>query len=106
MNGYVSNLSQIALCRRVTCSDGRESGVKLIELDNGILSCELLESNALDIGRLCYRGRNVAFISRNGYDNFARGFERRFCGGMLYTWAIPTTRGFSAIICASRARLI
>lgn len=85
MNGYVSNLSQIALCRRVTCSDGRESGVKLIELDNGILSCELLESNALDIGRLCYRGRNVAFISRNGYDNFARGFERRFCGGMLYT---------------------
>lgn len=90
MNGRISNLRQIAKCRRVVCTDGKESGVRLIEIDNGVLSLELLESNALDIGSLSYKGRNISFISANGYDNVSTDFPHTFPGGMLYTCGLDS----------------
>lgn len=90
MNGRISNINQIAKCRRVVCADGRERGVRLIEIDNGLIRAELIESNALDIGCLSFMGKNVSFISANGYDAASDGFERTFPGGMLYTCGLES----------------
>lgn len=76
---------QVSSIRRVECVDGRSRGLKIIELDNGLISLDVLESKALDIGFARYKGKNVSFICKNGYDNVESDFGRAFNGGLLYT---------------------
>lgn len=82
---YLGNLSQLVRVRRAECTEGVERGLKIIEVDNGLINFDILESNCLDIGRLCYNGKNISFISKNGFGKSDGAFENNFCGGMLYT---------------------
>ena len=52
MEGKVSNTAQIAYVRRYTLTEGRETGLKIIEVENGRLRFLLNESRALDIAQL------------------------------------------------------
>ncbi|MBE6632018.1 MAG: DUF4432 family protein [Ruminococcaceae bacterium] len=85
MNKKIGNVAQICSARRVLCTDAKEDGVRLIEISNGILNFSLLESNALDIAQLFYKGMNASFISRNGFVSKELPFLNYFPAGMLYT---------------------
>lgn len=88
----VGSLDQLIYSKRVVMTEGLESGLKLILIDNGNgLSCQLLENRCLDIGKLTYKGINLSFLSKSGYvsPDYSypiRGeFANYFHGGMLYT---------------------
>ena len=93
MNGMISNLSEIAYLRRYTYSAGRESGVEVIECDNGKIRFLLNVSCALDIIQLWHGGTNVSFISKNGFSVKHTAFPSRFEGGMLYTCGLDSIGG-------------
>lgn len=93
MEGKVSNTAQIAYVRRYTLTEGRETGLKIIEVENGRLRFLLNESRALDIAQLWHGGKNVSFISKIGMNSDESSFLNRFEGGMLYTCGLESVGG-------------
>ena len=93
MNGKISNLSQIAYVRRYTIDGGVEDGLKVVEVNNGILRFILNESKALDVMQLWHKGTNVSFVSKNGFTKRETPFLNRFEGGMLYTCGLDSVGG-------------
>ena len=85
MDKKISNLSQLAYIKRYVLTDGKENGIKVVEIDNGKIRLTLNESKALDIMQLWYNGKNFAFISKNGFSGGNNHFLKRFEGGFLYT---------------------
>lgn len=90
--GYIGNPSQILTLRRVTVSDGRAKGTEIIEVKTAAgLELDILPNAGLDIGQARYRGMNVSWMSKNGYDNpavispYETEFVNTFPGGLLYT---------------------
>ena len=84
---------QKAYIRRYTLTDGKENGIKVVELDNGILRVLLNESKGLDIMQLFHNGVNISFVSRNGFTARDIDFMNRFEGGMLYTCGFDSIGG-------------
>lgn len=98
-SGYLSHAQQAYTLRRVTLEEGAARGTQVIEVVTADgLSVDILPDAGLDIGQARYRGRNVTFISKNGYDSPVRagrehGFLRSFPGGLLYTCGMRSTGG-------------
>lgn len=90
MNGKISNFMQIACVRRYTLTEGKESGLKVVEVNNGVLRFLLNESKALDIMQLWHGGVNISFVCKNGFTSREIPFPRRFEGGMLYTCGLDS----------------
>ena len=90
--GYIGNPSQLVTLRRVTVSEGKAKGTEIIEVKAaGGLELDILPDAGLDIGQCRYRGINMSWMSKNGYDSPARispyetEFVNTFPGGLLYT---------------------
>ncbi|MBO2517309.1 MAG: DUF4432 domain-containing protein, partial [Clostridiales bacterium] len=90
--GYISRTGQLFGVRRVECLDGQEKGNTILEVYTaGGLRVEILPDHGLDIGQAWYRGINMTYISKNGYDHPYRDmpyedeFLHYFPGGLLYT---------------------
>lgn len=82
MNKALSNTEQVQGIRRYTL----ENGLKVIELYNESMHVLLNESKCLDIMQVFYKGVNVSYISKNGFNNNNHlPFEERYEGGTLYT---------------------
>ncbi len=99
-SGYICHPGQLYSARRVTVSEGRAKGTEIIEICTaGGLQVEILPSTGLDIGQVRFKGANMTFISRNGYDNpsiinpYETEFLNTFPGGMVYTCGLRTTGG-------------
>lgn len=92
-NGKISNSMQMASVRRYTLTEGRESGVKVIDCDNGCLRFLLNESNGLDVMQMYHKGQNVSFLSKNAFEGREIDFLNRFEGGMLYTCGLDNIGG-------------
>lgn len=92
-NGKICNSLQSAYVRRYTLTDGAENGLKVIEVNNGVLRLLLNESKALDIMQLWHKGDNISFVSKNGFTARELPFTRRFEGGMLYTCGADSVGG-------------
>lgn len=90
MDGKTSNFNQLAYVRRYTLTDGAESGLKIIEVNNGVLRFLLNESKALDMPQLWHMGTNISFVSKNGLTARELPFPRRFEGGMIYTCGLDS----------------
>lgn len=90
MNGKISNFQQLAYVRRYTLTDATEAGLRVTEVNNGVLRFLLNESKALDMMQLWHRGVNLSFVSRNGFTSRELPFARRFEGGMLYTCGLDS----------------
>ena len=97
-NGYVCNPQQAYTLRRVVISEGKASGVKVIEIATaGGFQIDLLPDSGLDIGQVRFKGVNMSWISKNGYDAprcdnpFELEFLKYFPGGMLYTSGLRST---------------
>jgi len=90
--GYIGNAAQLVTIRRVTLNEGRARGVEVIEIKNADgLELDILPSTGLDIGQCRYKGINMSWMSKNGYDSpavinpFEDEFGKSFPGGLLFT---------------------
>lgn len=90
--GYIGNPSQLVTLRRVSISEGRAKGTEIIEVKTaGGLELDILPDAGLDIGQCRYRGINMSWLSKNGYDSpaaispYETEFVNSFPGGLLYT---------------------
>ena len=90
--GYLGNPAQLVTLRRVTVNEGTAKGTELIQVHTaGGLALDLLPDAGLDIGQCRYRGVNMSWMSKNGYDSPAAisshedEFVHTFPGGLLYT---------------------
>lgn len=99
-SGYLCHPQQLYTLRRVEICEGRARGTSLIEIcTSGGLQLDLLPDAGLDIGQLRYRGINLSFLSKNGYDSPAAisphetEFLHTFPGGLLYTCGLRSTGG-------------
>ena len=90
MNGKIANQMQIASLRRYTLTEGRASGLDVIDCDNGKLRFLINVSRACDVMQMYHEGENLSFISKNGFEARALPFRRRFEGGMLYTCGLES----------------
>ncbi len=97
-SGYLCHPWQACTLRRMTITEGKAHGTQLIEgTTAGSLSLDILPDAGLDIGQVRYRGTNVSFICKNGYDSPAvispheDEFLRTFPGGLLYTCGLRST---------------
>lgn len=99
-SGYLCNTQQMVTLRRVTIAEGKAKGTAVIEVatPDG-LQVDILPDAGLDIGQVRYKGVNVSFISKNGYDSpaaiapYETEFLNTFPGGMLYTCGLRSTGG-------------
>ena len=90
--GYIGNPAQMVTLRRVTISEGKARGTEIIEVKTaGGLELDILPNAGLDIGQCRYKGVNMSWMSKNGYDNpalispYETEFVNTFPGGLLYT---------------------
>lgn len=90
--GYLGNPAQLFTLRRVTMTEGRAKGTDIIEVCTaGGLSLDILPDAGLDIGQCRYKGINMSWMSKNGYDSpaaimpYETEFSNTFPGGLLYT---------------------
>ena len=90
--GYIGNPAQLVTLRRVTINEGRAKGTEIIEVKTaGGLELDILPDAGLDIGQCRYKGVNMSWMSKNGYDNpavivpYETEFVNTFPGGLLYT---------------------
>ena len=97
-SGYVCHPQQIYTLRRVTVAEGKAKGTEIIEVATaGGLQVDILPDTGLDIGQARFKGVNMAYISKNGYDSPAANlpyeaeFSHTFPGGLLYTCGLRTT---------------
>lgn len=98
MNQYIGNSQQLFSVRCIELTEGKAKGVAVIEVNTADgLQVDILPDTGLDIGQVRYKGVNMSFISKNGYDNPSRilpyetEFVTTFPGGMLYTCGLRST---------------
>ncbi len=99
-SGYLCHPMQRYTLRRVTLEEGKARGVQVIEVVTaGGLQVDILPDTGLDIGQVRYRGVNVTFLSKNGYDSpaaflpYEQEFLHTFPGGLVYTGGMRSTGG-------------
>lgn len=97
-SGYLCHPQQMYTLRSVTLDQGKARGTRVIEVCTaGGLQIDLLPDTGLDIGQVRYKGVNMTYISRNGYDSptsivpYENEFFTTFPGGLLYTCGLRTT---------------
>ena len=90
--GYIGNPAQLVTLRRVTVNEGKAKGTEIIEVKTaGGLALDILPDAGLDIGQCRYKGTNMSWMSKNGYDSpavispYEMEFLNTFPGGLLYT---------------------
>ena len=93
MDGRISNFQQVASIRRYTLTEGREKGLDVLDCDNGKIRFLLNVSKACDIMQLYHEGKNMSFVSQNGFTKREISFLKRFEGGMLYTCGLDSVGG-------------
>ena len=68
--GYICHPQQMCTVRRMTVAEGKAKGTEIIEICTADgLQVDILPDTGLDIGQVRYKGCNVTFISKNGYDS-------------------------------------
>ena len=99
-SGYLCHPQQMYTLRRLTIADGKAKGTGIIEVCTADgLQVDILPDAGLDIGQVRYKGTNISFISKNGYDSpasvmpYETEFLNTFPGGMLYTCGLRSTGG-------------
>ena len=90
--GYTGNPAQLVTLRRVRLGEGRAANTEIIEVVTaGGLSLDILPDTGLDLGQCRFRGINMTWMCKNGYDSpsailpYETEFINTFPGGLLYT---------------------
>lgn len=85
MEPKLSNINQVMRVSEYLSADNTSFGMRLIEIDNGIIRCLINLDRAMDIYSLAYKGTNISYLSKLGLNKKNEKFKERFEGGMLYT---------------------
>ena len=90
--GYIGKPAQLVTLRRVEVKEGRARGTQIIEVRTaGGLELDILPDAGLDIGQCRFKGINMSWMSKNGYDSpaaispYENEFLNTFPGGLVYT---------------------
>lgn len=86
----VGTMKQVAGWRRGMYTEGKEDGLRFLEMNNGVLDATILESRCMDLSSLHYRGIPLQFSGCNGWVHpaFADAMQQPLHsvnGGMFYT---------------------
>lgn len=85
---YVGSMQQMAYIRKVTCEEGRSTGLRMFDVKN----------ECLDVAGLTYKGINMNFLSkpglqgRNHYDTNGQEALRSIMGGLFFTAGMDEKR--------------
>lgn len=88
---YVGSMQQVAYVRKVTCEEGRSTGLRMYDVKNGCLQYQVMCDKCLDVSGLSYKGINMNFLSkpglqgRNHYDTNGQEALRSIMGGLFFT---------------------
>lgn len=63
---YVGSLQQMAYIRKVTCEEGRSTGLRMFDVKNGCLQYQVMCDKCLDVAGFSYKGINMNFLSKPG----------------------------------------
>ena len=63
----VGTMKQVAGWRRGMYTEGKEDGLRFLEMNNGVLDATILESRCMDLSSLHYRGIPLQFSGCNGW---------------------------------------
>ena len=95
---YTGAPEQLFGLRKVQLQEGGASGCTVVEATTaGGLQADVLADTCLDLGLVRYKGINVSFLTKNGYDSPARfaecekRFINSFPAGLLYTCGLRST---------------
>ena len=98
--GYIGNPAQLVTLRRVTVAEGKAKGTEIIEVKTAAgLELDVLPDAGLDVGQCRFRGVNMSWMSKNGYDNpsvihpYELEFLNTFPGGLIYTCGLRSAGG-------------
>jgi len=81
----LGNVTQLNSVKRLAYTDGAEKGLEILQISNGALDFEILLDKCMDLGQLRHKGTNISFVSKNGFVCRPAPYQKKFCGGMLYT---------------------
>ena len=95
---YLGNHNQVYGVNRMRIEEGKAKGCSVVQVRSGAgLQLDILPDTGLDIGNVSYRGINMSYQSKNGYDSpssvlpYENEFLHTFPGGMLYTCGLRST---------------
>ena len=95
----LGRMDQLAGIRLVTLDDGRERGVRILEVRTGAMSFDILVDRSFDIGRCDVRGTPIAWVGPSGVvapwfaEQTEWGWLRSFGGGLLATCGLDHAQG-------------
>lgn len=88
---YVGSMQQMAYIRKVTCEEGRSTGLRMFDVKNECLQYQVMCDKCLDVSGFSYKGINMNFLSkpglqgRNHYDTNGQEALRSIMGGLFFT---------------------
>ena len=81
----------MAYIRKVTCEEGRSTGLRMFDVKNECLQYQVMCDKCLDVAGFSYKGINMNFLSkpglqgRNHYDTNGQEALRSIMGGLFFT---------------------
>lgn len=88
---YVGSVEQIGGIKDYTFNDGKQKGVRAIEINTGEVCFTVLPDRCMDIAQTFYKSKAVAWFSKTGitspylYEKDGKNWLRGFYGGLITT---------------------
>lgn len=88
---YIGSIEQIGGLKSYTLNHGKAEGVRVAEIDTGVIRFVVVLDRCMDIAQAFYKGQAISWISKTGitapqyYEKDGLGWLRGFYGGLLTT---------------------
>ncbi len=88
---YVGSVEQIGGIKDYTFNDGKQKGVRAIEINTGEVCFTVLPDRCMDVAQAFYKSKSVSWISKTGitspymYEKDGKSWLRGFYGGLITT---------------------
>jgi len=95
----VGSIEQIGGVKDYTFNEGKQKGVRAIEINTGKVCITVLPDRCMDIANASYKGTAVSWISKTGitspyfYEKDGKNFLRGFYGGLITTCGLDNIGG-------------
>ncbi len=96
---HIGSVEQIGGIRDFTFNDGKEKGVRAIEINTGKVRITVLPDRCMDIAQAYYKGTAVSWLSKTGitapafYEKDGKSWLRGFYGGLITTCGLRNIGG-------------
>ena len=64
---YVGSMQQMVYIRKVTCEEGRSTGLRMFDVKNECLQYQVMCDKCLDVAGFSYKGINMNFLSSRDF---------------------------------------